>query len=773
MTILKQIKLLLAAAIVLFAAAAVYISALVVERQAALDQVSRYNVAWLVSQATTEFARLEQRISAHALPGSGISADEVQLRFDIILNRLKLLASGDVEEFLQTDPEHQATVNDFAEVVHLAQPLIEDIDRPGNVQKLLKLLTPLDGKLARLAAAANRFGGDRVADDQRQLVSMHWQFSALAGGLLLSGILLIGLLFRHNKLLQRAHTDLNAATTEITAQNERFDAALNNMSQGLCMVDHDQRLIICNTRYQELFGLNDAAVAPGRPIRELLDYSLRPGAGDAALTEVLGEQHGPIIERVAKTYFQELSDSRTFAVSHQPMAGGGWVATYEDISERRRAEARIAHMAHHDALTDLPNRLMLHERMEQAAEGVSGDSGSFAILCLDLDRFKNVNDTLGHPTGDALLKAVAVRLRKCAGESEIVARLGGDEFAILQGGAPQPSSADALARSILEVLGAPYDLDGQHVVISASIGVAVAPAHGLTPDQLLKNADMALYRAKADGRSLHRFFEPEMDADLQRRRLLELDLRKALAAGEFELHYQPLVDLKTGEIRGCEALLRWRNPERGLVSPGEFIPIAEEVGLIVPIGEWVLREACKHAVAWPKPISVAVNLSALQLKSRHLLETVLLALATSGLPASRLELEITESAFMDDNELTMSILHDLRSIGVRIAMDDFGTGYSSLSYLRSFPFDKIKLDQSFVRDLSQRPDCVAIVQSIAMLGQNLGMVTTAEGIETLEQKTTICDAGFVEGQGYYFHRPMTIDRLTQVLADDRQAVRAA
>ena len=778
MTTLQKIKALLAVVIVLFVTAAIYISALVIERQDALKQVSRYNVAWLVSQATTEYARLEQRISAFAIPGSGVTEDEVQLRLDIVANRIKLLEHGEVEDLISQDDEYRATVEGLRRVVDAAQPLVDRIAEPGSVAALLNLLQPLDSKLARLAAAANRSGGDRVADDQRQLMTLHWLFSALAVGLIICGVALIVLLIWHNRLLQRAHVDLNHAHVDLEAanravndanaelqqqnrvrrerdvalrtQNERFDAALNNMSQGLCMVDPSQRLIVCNSRFQHLFALAPDVARPGTSIRDLFESASDP---DFALGMVSAEQQALIREQRAGTYFRGLPDGRTFAVSHRPMADGGWVATYEDISERRRAEARIAHMAHHDALTDLPNRVLFHERMEAAFARLARYQEPVTVHCIDLDRFKAVNDTLGHPIGDALLKTVAERLLSCVRSTDLIARLGGDEFGILQLASEEALDAEVLARRVLDVLSAPYELDGQQVVIGASIGVAIAPQDGDTPDQLLKNADLALYRAKADGRGTHRFFEAAMDAELQARRAVELDLRKALATGEFEPYYQPLVSLETGEVTGCEALLRWHHPERGLVPPGEFIPIAEEIGLIGAIGDWVLREACNEAARWPKPIKVAVNLSAVQLKNRQLAQTVVLALANSGLPANRLELEITESVFLQDNETTLAILHEIRGLGVRIAMDDFGTGYSSLSYLRSFPFDKIKIDRSFVHDLATRVDCKAIVDSVATLGQRLGMVTTAEGIETVEELEQLRLTGCTEGQGYYFGRP--------------------
>jgi len=375
-------------------------------------------------------------------------------------------------------------------------------------------------------------------------------------------------------------------------------------------------------------------------------------------------------------------------------------------------------------------------------------------LCLDLDNFKYVNDSLGHPIGDDLLKQVSLRLCECVRAGDTVSRLGGDEFAIVQLGvelrAPEIS---ALASRIVEVVGAPYDIQGHIVIIGSSIGIAVAPDDGTDPDQLLKNADMALYRAKADGRGTYRFFETGMDARAQARRLLEIDLRAALARGEFELYYQPIHDLKADNIICFEALVRWMHPLRGMIQPTDFIALAEETGLIVPIGNWVLRKACADAAGWSRDVSVAVNLSPAQFKNRDLVPSVIAALSTSGLAANRLELEITESVLLQESEATLATLHKLRDFGVRISMDDFGTGYSSLSYLRSFPFDKIKIDQSFVHELASRGDSMAIVRAVTGLGKSLGISTTAEGVETKEQLALLRLEGCTEVQGYLFGLP--------------------
>jgi diguanylate cyclase (GGDEF)-like protein len=373
-----------------------------------------------------------------------------------------------------------------------------------------------------------------------------------------------------------------------------------------------------------------------------------------------------------------------------------------------------------------------------------------AVLCLDLDRFKSVNDTLGHPVGDELLKVVSDRLRGCTREPDTIARLGGDEFAIIMTAIQQPTDAAALARRIRESIVKPFHLDGHQIVVDISIGISVAPLDATTPDQLLKNADMALYGAKGDGRGVYRFFEPEMDARMKARRDLEMDLRNALMNNEFELYYQPLVNLETNEITSFEALLRWHHPRRGTISPAEFIPIAEETGLIIPVGEWVLRTACLETAKWPKDVKVAVNLSPAQLKSRNVVEVVMSALEESGLPAKRLQLEITESVLMHNTFGTLATLHKLRELGVQIAMDDFGTGYSSLSYLRSFPFDKIKIDRSFIQDISSAAEPLAIVHAVAGLAKCLNMVSTAEGVETQQQMETLQNVGCTEMQGYYF-----------------------
>jgi diguanylate cyclase (GGDEF)-like protein len=409
----------------------------------------------------------------------------------------------------------------------------------------------------------------------------------------------------------------------------------------------------------------------------------------------------------------------------------------------------MTHLARHDALTDLPNRVLFREKLEEAIVRARRGPG-LALLYLDLDQFKAVNDTLGHPIGDALLQAVAQRLLERTRETDTVARLGGDEFAIVQTPLDGPADATAFAQRLIELFDEPFEIAGHQLLIGTSIGIAFAPQDGMDSDHLLKCADLALYRAKTDGRSVYRLFQAGMDAAMQARRLLEVSLRQALKGGQFELYYQPLVDPHESTVSGFEALLRWRHPDAGIIPPQQFIPIAEETGLIGPIGDWVLREACATVASWPGEMRVAVNLSPAQFKNRDLVATVALALRDAGLAPDRLELEITETVMLQDTDATVATLHKLQELGVRIAMDDFGTGYSSLSYLRRFPFDRIKIDQSFVREMCHEQDCGAIVRAVAGLSNELGMATTAEGVETREQLDAVMQAGCTEVQGYLF-----------------------
>ena len=660
-------------------------------------------------------------------------------------------------------------------------------------------------------------------------------------------------------------------------QKQHLDTALNNMTQGLVLYDASARIVICNRRYLDMYELSTEVVKPGCHFFDLIRHRQETGSFDGNVDEFCSNvlrnvKQGKVTRRIMQS-----ADGRSFQIVNQPLAQGGWVATIEDITERRdieqerdrnyaflrqiidhiptqitvkdlrdnryvlanrvaeaqfgmsrediigktaldlfpkaaadiiaayderalqsadglfldegpwqsqglghrfitsrrigipdqsgdmryiinvvddvterrRAAEKIAHLAHYDALTDLPNRVLFREQIERELRRTSRGE-QFALLYIDVDEFKGINDSLGHHVGDELLKAVATRIRSCIRESDLIARLGGDEFAVIQTSVRNARDVVEFVTRIHEAIRQPYQCLGHQLSTDASIGIALAPQDGTDLDQLIKNADLAMYGAKAGGRRTYRFFEPAMDASAKARLVMEQDLRQALADGGFEIHYQPLVDLCRDEVTGCEALLRWRHPERGMISPAEFIPVAEDTGLIVELGEWVLRTACAEAATWPGHIRVAVNVSPVQLKCPTLALKIASALAASGLQASRLELEITEAVLIRDDETALAILHQLRAIGVRIALDDFGTGYSSLSYLKRFPFDKIKIDRCFVSDIAEIDGSSAIVQAVVNIAASRNMTTTAEGVETLEQKQLLRALGCTEMQGYLF-----------------------
>jgi diguanylate cyclase (GGDEF)-like protein len=568
----------------------------------------------------------------------------------------------------------------------------------------------------------------------------------------------------------QANARLAQANAELAMGRLQIEAVLSNITHGICMFDRAQRLLVWNRRYIEMYNLPPEAARVGISLEEFLEYREAAGTtSELSSAEYLswctqlGVANGP------SSRVFNLKSGRTVLIQYQPMDDGGWVATHEDITERQKAEADLAFMAQHDALTRLPNRMLFGDRLEQAME-TAGHGSQFALLCVDLDHFKAVNDTLGHLIGDGLLQMAAERLRSCVRVGDTVARLGGDEFAIIQLAVMQPAQAEMLANRIIAAFCSPFDVQGHQITVGISIGITVSPGDGVLSETLLRNADLALYSAKTGGRGLVRFFEPEMDARIQIRRTLERDLRDAIVRKEFEIYYQPLIGLVSGKITGFEALLRWNHPVRGLVSPMEFIPVAEETGMIVAIGAWVLRMACFEAENWPVDIRIAVNLSPVQFRKGDLAATVQAALIASGLRPKRLELEITESVLLDETVGTLTVLHQLRAMGVGIALDDFGTGYSSLSYLRSFPFDKIKIDQSFVRDLMTNKESMSIVRAVIGLGHSLSIRITAEGVETLEQLERLREEGCTEVQGYLFSRPRPASEVPMLIERLQRAV---
>jgi diguanylate cyclase (GGDEF)-like protein len=556
----------------------------------------------------------------------------------------------------------------------------------------------------------------------------------------------------------------NVEARVLEAKNIELDAALNNIVQGLEMFDADGRLALCNARYRQIYGLREERLALGATLAQAV--ALRVEAGLLSREEsrwLMDRIEHARSDAGARQFNCMLADGRCIAISVQPMgASGGFVATHQDVTEQRRSEARIAYLAHHDRLTGLPNRMWLKEQLGEALDCARrGDL--VAVHALDLEHFRSVNDSLGHQIGDALLATAAERLKRGLRDTDIVGRVGGDEFVIVERPISEPADAAALANRVIEILGEPFDIAGQRVVIGASVGVAVFPQDGATGEELMRNADLALDRAKADGCGVVRFFERAMDAQMQARARLERGLRNALENSELTLHYQPIVNARDASICGFEALLRWRHPEEGLIPPTVFIPLAERTGLIVPIGAWVLQEACAAAARWPAHLSIAVNLSAAQFRSGDIGRTVQDALERSGLAATRLELEITESLLLEGDEDTRATLHRLRNIGARIAMDDFGTGYSSLSYLQSFPFDRIKIDRSFVQAVDVDGRSLTIVRAITNLANALGMRTTAEGVEEEGQLEALRSEGCTEIQGYLMSKPLPLPEVEKLL----------
>ena len=625
-----------------------------------------------------------------------------------------------------------------------ADPMFQyALSQGGNATGLFK--NPLDGQ-DRLGAshALSGFPILVMATTTVSTALADWreQTRFLIGVAGMSTIVIAVILFLVVRQLLRQHR----------LERRRLDTAVNNMTQGLLLFDSSHRLVVCNRSYIEMFGVSPNVVKPGCSLRDLISHRRETGT----LKETVDEHCSLVLRNVAlnNVIITETADGRSIQIAYRTVADGGWVTTLEDITERRRSEDHIAHLAYYDALTDLPNRVLFREQLERELKRIQR-GGQFAVLYLDIDEFKNINDSLGHPVGDELLKAVAARLRGCIRDTDFVARLGGDEFAVIQTAIVQLADVTDLVTRIHQAIREPYECLGHQLSTDASIGIAMAPEDGTDLDQLLKNADLAMYGAKSDGRRTYRFFEPAMDKRLKARSLLERDLQKIVADGAFadgglEVYYQPLVSLRDDRVTGCEALLRWRHPERGMISPADFIPVAEETGLINPLGEWVLTTACAEAATWPDNIKVAVNVSPVQFRGHTLALKVAAALAASGLPAGRLELEITEAVLIRDDDTALELLHQLRAIGVGIALDDFGTGYSSLSYLQRFPFDKIKIDRCFVNNVVESKGSSSIVQAVVNIANARNMTTTAEGVETEAQREVLRALGCTEMQGYLF-----------------------
>ncbi len=570
----------------------------------------------------------------------------------------------------------------------------------------------------------------------------------------------------HEDITERTRQEQEAfqQATELARINMQFDAALSNMTQGLCMFDGEKRLVVWNERYAELYRLPPDLLKIGTPHEVIIADRISRGILEGETNNSAARKKIASLNQLprdsASCRVDEFSDGRFILVTRQPMADGGWLATHEDITERRRSEAEIIHLARHDALTGLANRAEFNARLEAVSKHLKRNRGTFTVMMIDLDKFKAVNDTLGHPAGDRLLVEVAKRLRSTVRETDVLARLGGDEFAIIQeSAANQHEAAIALALRIIGSISQPFDLSGNRASLGASIGIVLAPEHEIDPEGLLKRADLALYDAKTNGRNDYRFFRDELLEVADTLRTAENELRDGIERQEFELHYQPVVDAKTRTLCGVEALVRWRHPTKGLTGPDKFVPLAESTGLIAPLGEWILRQACADAVSWPAHVKLAINISAVQFKKDNLFEVILSTLMETGLSPGRLELEITETSLLENQEAHLTTIRQLKNLGISMALDDFGTGYSSVNYLANFPFDKIKIDKSFTQGVLNRRDCKAVVASTLALAQGLGTVTTAEGVETEEQFEYMCAAGVDLVQGYLFGRPVPISQL--------------
>jgi diguanylate cyclase (GGDEF)-like protein len=782
-------RLPLFAVLLLFALAATYTSFLTIQQDETVNGLVNYDNAFDAAQGTVELMRLQNAVTLYALGRPGASTDKINLRLKILQNRFQVLDRPSFLAFVTGHVETDGIIQDLSDRLSQVTALMPQLAKKGVAEKIVSLLNPLDSEMTLLAAVTNTIFGSEIVVDQERLKRLHFISSIVNFCVIAIGVLLIILLLRDNRLMQNANAqltkladDLKRASSALTeahvaladandslamqnatlrardealrVQNARFDAALNNMSQGLLMADSDRRLIVCNKTFREMFGLLPAEVEPGSHLDAIRHLAIARRTQPEGVINEIGERLTEIWYGTERDQFYAETDQTAIQVVYVPMSEGGWVITYEDISERRKVEANTEYLAHHDVLTGLPNRLAFSLRLDQLLL-IRTHPWTFALLIVDVDDFKDVNDTLGHLAGDMLLVTIAQRLRDCVRAEDLVARLGGDEFAILQMLPKDRNDTLALAQRLVDAVDQPYDLEGRRMSSSISLGIAIEDEGTRDAEHLFRNADMALYRAKAAGRNTWRFFEAEMQQEVQTRSTITADLRTALKEDQFEIYYQPVVSAGTGQLAQFEGLLRWNHHSLGSIAPGRFIPIAEESRLIVPIGEMVLRRACLEAKRWPAHIRLAVNLSPVQFAGRSLVGVVESALRDADLDPSRLELEITEGALLRDREQVSAILRELRGLGVTIALDDFGTGYASLSYLRQLPFDKIKIDRSFISDLSSRGDAVPIIEAVVSLARNLGMTTTAEGVETVHQWEVLTAIGCSFVQGYLFDRPQS------------------
>jgi diguanylate cyclase (GGDEF)-like protein len=768
----RSLGALLLGAIILLGIASFRFALSIQERQAALERTSRYVVAFSASQAVHEYARLITRIAELAAGSSDVTVDDVALRYAILQSRYKTLGKGKFVRFTSEDPWRSRLLSDFKTALDAAEPYIPHADDPAANARLMAILKPLESEFIGLASEANTYGGNLVANDQHVLLGLHRRFSALTASLIMASLLLILLLYWNNRLLRKTSSDLTSAATGLEATEERlrvqnriFDIALQNMSQGLCMVDSAGHVKVVNRRLFEIFEIKNAAIHDDWTIADLVRSFGKNRRPDLESTILLcradTSEDGDQSEI-------RLSDGGIIQVARRGLADGGTVLTCEDVTERTIAQERVAHLARHDSLTDLPNRNMLQQFIEDALSRSAQNGEKLAVLCLDLDNFKNVNDTLGHAVGDKILRQVGQRISGVCRGGNLVSRIGGDEFIVVQVGITGRSDPDKLADRIIESLVDPFEIDGKELRTGTSIGIAMSPDNSSDTETLLRYADTALYAAKSQGRGMKAFFEKSLQAKLDARQKLELELKTANFDDEFFVEYQPQVETRSGRIMGVEALLRWNNPRRGTVPPTEFIPVAEDIGMIGRLGEWALKKACADAMQWPDDTSLAVNVSPIQFTGDDFVATLSAALAETGLAPHRIELEITESLFLAEDDATLQAMNALKAAGIRIALDDFGTGYSALSYIHKFPIDKIKIDRSFVLGLeNDRTQNLEIVRAIVAMADSLGIGTLAEGVENEGQLELVAAAGCCQVQGYHFARSVSAQEISTMTAGDR------
>lgn len=710
----------------------------ILQKQTRINALSSYQVSWAMSFAVGEVQRFHSALYAYAAQPSEETREAVRIRYDILLSRDRLLREGDFAKAAPNITHAPAILADFRHLLEDIEPEIANLSEPAVAIRIAEQIDPFPAELTSITTATLQHSSKELAGERADLARLQLQVAVVAA----IGLAILVAAFGATLVL---NSHLDRTRNALSSQNARLDVALSNMSQALWLFDANNRLVITNETQRRMIGLPDNLCKPGTPGSAIIEHLVRVG--------LLAPKDAEQIMRSRPDNFEFQSlRGRVISVRSRAAPDGHWVTTAEDVTEARTAEARIAHLAKHDLLTGLPNRLSLTLALETACRRYQETGKRFALLAFDLDRFKFVNDTMGHAAGDEVLRQVAARVQGLLGPVDIVARVGGDEFFVVQT-LKSEAAAQALGERIVQAIKEPMMIGSRLVDVGASVGIAIVDEGSADVDVILHNADLGLYRAKETGRGQAVLYSPDIDRAMTRRRELESDLHLALRRGEFELYFQPFVELTTGNVQGVETLLRWRHPRLGFVSPAEFIPIAEVTGLIIPIGDWVLREACRIVSNWPSKLTLAVNLSPTQFRNPHLVANVMSALSASGLPPERLELEITETALATDDATALDVIGRLRALGVTISLDDFGTGYSSLSYLWKYPIQKIKIDQSFLQQTAIHTEGIKILLAIAGLGHMLGVKLTAEGVETEQHLSIVRSAGIQYGQGWLFGRP--------------------